>query len=283
MSAIVLFHVGDKLPQHLRDCIAKARQFSADIPIYVISNHRDTSEALWIDVNSMVFDRVRSRLEAWTYFNGEEDCLWRTSCHRLFFIHRLMGHCGLTDVLHFDNDVMLFERPEKIAEIASRCFSSCAVTPHNGAEVTFGMGYFKDADHLAEMNDAVEREILSLGWQRLTAKYGTHPSEMMLVSAVAPVEFFPVLPFGWLDQRYMKHYADFGAVFDPSSYGQFLAGTDGEKRPGWFGNHHEIGRLIGLKRVQPMMDGNRPVAVCDGHPITISSLHVHSKNTGQFL
>ena len=279
MSAIVLYHAGTAvLPLHIWDCIAKIRQWSRDIPIYFIGDQAPGDPSIEpIFTNHPMFSGIEGIGDG--YFPGDKNPLWRQSLLRLFYVQRLMEEYGLTDVLHFDNDVMLFCQPEEIIERFRGLYSRCAAASPSADAVGFGMGYLPSAEALSLVTDAILKE-MAIPWPNLSAKYGGFPTEMAMLSAVGSVDLLPVLPSG--EARYSNNFSEFGAVFDPSSYGQFIDGTDNEKVPGYFGIHHAIGRRIAAGMKVFMEDGE-PWLEEDGKRVAILNLHVHSKRTARFL
>ena len=191
-----------------------------------------------------------------------------------------MEDLNLTGVLHFDNDVLLFDDPERIIGVASRLYSNVTVTSAFWAEIVFGMGYIPNAQALREVNDSVAVE-LNKGWPYLYQTYSGYPHEMAIMNATASLEFFPVLPEG--EDRYANHYDAFGCVFDPSSYGQYLSGYIHDNNPGYTAKYHEIGKHIISGRLKVYMLDGIPVAEYDGRDIRIANLHIHSKFTEPYL
>jgi len=123
---------------------------------------------------------------------------------------------------------------------------------------------------------------LESGFTALQQRHGEWASEQRLVGCSSHIDYLPILPAGVASEAYSKHYEQFQAVFDPSSYGQYLGGTQSEP-PGWFGVHHEIGRLLGEQRLDVVWEHRRPFVVVDGQRVPIVNLHIHSKKTAEFM
>jgi len=285
VSAIVLFHVGPTLPQHVKDCVTKIRQFSDSIPVYVIGNHHGDPSAVWVDSSSSPFDEVRLRLEGLQYFQGDGNPMWRLAAFRLFYIQQFMEDRDLTDVLHFDNDVLLFEDPDKIIET---CFAihgrggigRCAITAHSDTHVVFGMSYFPTQLSVSRLTNPLYEQ-MSRNWHALASEHGGYPSEMAILSKYAELSFLPIIPCG--SSRYAADFEAFKSVFDPAAYGQFLSGTDAEKQPGYMTDAQEAGKLMIQKRLRVFMEARMPYIAFDGTKVKLNSLHIHSKNTGAYL
>lgn len=277
--SIILYHSQTPIPNHLRDCVAKIRQYS-NIPIYLLTDSNDVSGVEVCNINNYGDFNWLNSLE---YFNGYDlPQMWKTSCYRLFYIRKLMEDKNLTDVLHFDNDVLLYENPEKIIELIKQKYDNFAITAHTNNEVVFGMSYIRCADSIRPLTDYLSDQ-LRTSFQQLKNKYDGFPNEMRLISNYNAWQPLPILPEGLTEDRYTRNYNHFKSVFDPSSYGQYIGGTWAEKRPGWFGTHQEIGKFIGNRRIQVIFENRNPYVIYEGNKIKINNLHIHSKNTGSFL
>lgn len=287
MAAIVLYHTGSPLPEHLFDCVAMIRRQSQDIPIHLITDQADAAkEVRLLDVHlyHSVHRRFRDleRLQNLDYWSDGKatNNLWRSSCFRLWYIQRIMEEKGLKNVLTFDNDVLLFTKPEEIIERASQLYRDFAITAHNEAEVVFGMSFIPDWKCLADLTNWIEWRFKQ-GWESLKREFHGFPNEMRLISAYPDYSCLPILPYG--ANRYARDCHHFQGVFDPSSYGQFLGGTANGDGPGWFGVHQEIGQLISIGEIKVVFEDKKPWLIYAGERIPIFNLHVHSKRMEQFL
>lgn len=279
--SIILYHTSTPIPNHLIDCIKKIRQYS-NIPIHLLTDSDITHDDLIVtNINKYNEFNWLNNLD---YFRGNDSLshMWRTSCFRMFYIQRLMQDLNLENVLHFDNDVLLYEKPENIIEKMIGRYGAFAVTAHSHDEIVLGMSFIKNSNALSSVVDFIKNEF-QLPSRDLRNKYGGYPSEMRLISAHGNCEFLPILPEGLTAQRYTNNYSNFNSVFDPSSYGQHIGGTFSEKKPGWFGTHQEIGKFIGNGAIRVVFEDRNPYLVYQGNRIKINNLHIHSKNTGLYL
>ena len=278
--SIILYHSNTPIPQHLRDCVTKIKQYS-NIPIYLLTDSNDGIDGVeTCNINQYSDFNWLNGLE---YFNGYDlPQMWKTSCYRLFYIKKLMEEKNLSQVLHFDNDVLLYESPETIIQKISEKYDNFAITAHTNNEVVFGMSYIRNADSIKPLIDYLQNQ-LTINFSTLKNKYDGFPNEMRLISAYQGWQPLPILPSGLTEYRYTNNYEHFNSVFDPSSYGQHIGGTWAEKRPGWFGTHQEIGKFIGNGKIKVIFENRNPYLIYEGNRIKINNLHIHSKNTGSFL
>lgn len=281
-NSIVLYHVGTKLPNHLYDCIKKIKSYS-NIPIYLLTDDLTSIIDGIIICNIKNYQDLEwlKKLSYFSYDSMKE--MWRGSCFRFFYIEKLIQEKGLSNILHFDNDVLLFENPDKLIDLFKENYNTFAITAHNSNEVVAGMTFIKNENSLNEINKFLKNEIC-LDQNILSMKYDGFPNEMRLLSESKLCEYIPILPDTISDSpRYNTNYNLFNSVFDPSSYGQFLGGTFSGNQPGWFGTHQEIGRNISENKIKVIMENKNPYLIFQDQKIKINNLHIHSKKTELFI
>jgi hypothetical protein len=279
--AIILFHTNTEIPKHLIDCVVKIRQYSK-IPIYLLTDSIEKIDGT-VHISTKQYEQF-NWLDDLNYFNGNDNLskMWRTSCFRLFYIQQFLKDKQLKNILHFDNDVLLYENPEKIIELMDNLYDNFAITPHNSDEVVMGMSYIKNENSIDGLVSFIENQ-LKIDSYILSNKYGGYPSEMRLISAYNQIEMIPILPDSLSENRYTNNYRKFKSVFDPSSYGQYIGGTYSDKKPGWFGVHQEIGKFIANNDIEIIFEDRNPYLILKEQKIKINNLHIHSKQTEKYL
>lgn len=279
-GSIILYHTDTDLPNHLFDCIKKIKKLS-NIPIYLLTDKTCEIEDIEIiDIKKYTELNWLNDINCFPVDNFQH--LWKSSCFRLFYIKIFLEEKNLNHILHFDNDVLLFEKPETIIENMCKINQDYLITAHNDYEVVMGMSYIKNFESLKNITSFIKGELIK-GFGYLQSKYGNWPNEMQLISKCQLYDTLPILPSKISTERYSKHFDIFGSVFDPSSYGQYFAGTFNEKKPGWCGEHHEIGKHIIKNKINVFMENKNPYLICEGYKIKINNLHIHSKQTKAFL
>lgn len=283
MSSIILYHTTTAIPNHLIDCISTIRKLS-NIDIHVLTDVNAIFDINNVHVKNIKIYESLNWLNKIEYFDNDKTYqhLWKSSCFRMFYIAKYMEDLNLNDVLHFDNDVLLFETPEKIIETILTNNIKYAITAHNDQEIVMGMSFIKTAESLSGILEFIKQEF-NKGSNYLHYSYNGCPNEMQLISRSNLYDTLPVLPPSISSERYSKYFDEFDSVFDPSSYGQYLGGTFNEKTPGWFGRHHEIGKNIAENKIKVIMENKNPYLIYQDKKIKINNLHIHSKQTGKFL
>jgi hypothetical protein len=277
--SIILFHSNTSLPNCIFHCIQKIKQYSK-IPIYLLTDQNCNIKDVNI-INILKYKNL-NWLNELKYFNNDDyiSKLFKNSCFRLFYIHQFLEENNIKHILHFDNDVLLYENPEKIIEKISSKYKNFCITAHNSSEVVFGMSYIEDSVSLSLIVNFIEQELKS---SNLLKKYNGCPNEMQIISKINDINFLPILPDNISENRYTNNFKYFNSVFDPSSYGQFLGGTWTDKKPGWFGTHQEIGKFIENNKIKVLFENKNPYILYENTKIKINNLHIHSKQTELFL
>lgn len=284
---IILYHRKTKIPNHLNDCIAKIRQYSK-IPIFVITDQDFFNDQVTI-VNSNRYDNLKWLDDFYTgvhYRNDNEYHMWRESSYRFFYIKNIIEEYNLSNILTFDNDVLLYENPEKILEQITQKYKNIAITPQCHNEVVMGMCYLKDSNSIKVITDFFIEEY-KLDRHHLKQKYKDYPTEMRILANIKQIEYLPILPNSITENRYSNNYSFFNSVFDPAGYGQYIGGLSPMNvtiaNPGWYHDYQEIGKQIKLNRIKIIFENNSPYLLCGNDRIRINNLHIHSKETYKYM
>jgi hypothetical protein len=285
--SIILYHKSTPIPNHLKDCVAKIRQYS-NLPIYLLSdsdytehgvkciNVNNYSDLNWLNNINFLHTHVKDR----AYH------MWRESSFRLFYIKKFIEENNLSNVLTFDNDILLYENPEKIIELMANKYDGFALTPNCHDEVSMGMVFIKNTECISKLCNFFKQELM-LPPKELNLKYQGYPTEMRILTHYSECQMLPILPTGLTTERYTNNFEYFNAVFDPSSYGQFIGGlsplNESVPNPGWFHEYQQIGKYIKSKEIQILFENRNPYLIYKNNKIKINSLHIHSKQTHKYL
>jgi hypothetical protein len=280
---------------------------------------RRLREVSWLD------RRYCSGLDPRYYPNG----LWGHALERLFVLAELMREQGWDSALQIENDVAIYFDPADAAEVMRQCFGqSCAAVPASPTEgctaALFYVGSLAALDAIcaeilqllllskrdvcAQLSSGMVNEMVLLGIVQRQ-----HP-DLLSSFPIAPSEprLWPLMPRYWwwrlaqlaricdrIAPRYSRqlpphglsnHLEAFGALFDPSSFGQFAGGTPQGHPPGSAFPHHWLGRDLASGRFALVWEkdaqGRRIPFVsdrADGRRWRLNNLHIHSKRIGDFV
>lgn len=289
----VLFHIGDTLPGHIKYCVTQILNTNPNSKIYIITNlNIETQNKNVICVNTA---NLYAPDIGTYYINDTYSSLWRTSVLRLFYIEDFLRNTNIQDVIHFDNDVLLYRNLNKYIDIFKKF--NFLITSHFEKEYVFGFSYIKNSNSLTEIN----KQLLSLvrrGETQLLKDIdckGSMPHEMRLLCYINEVnnnsliDQLPVTPFGPGSNNFNL----FNACFDPSSYGKHLGGSHEHTQRNsnfvstseWTGTekHHYVGRCIINDNLKVKFDNKLPTVIVKNISYDIINLHIHTKELQKWM
>lgn len=273
MTPYVHCHLG-KIPDYLLDSMETIYSVDPESPIILITDQKIEIDGVQIlEVDQISSDQTKKVMDM-RLFADDPNQLWRTSIFRIFLVRDVINYLNLDSCYHFDSDVLMFQSSKVFEDLISD-FDGLYITPCNSDELVFGFSKFGRLEKINEICSILEELIFDENMRK--GYFVTMPNEMQLLCGIFKrrpdlIQKLSTLPFGGEE-----------LVFDPSSYGQFFGGTHQEKKPGWYGNHHDIGRNIGSGTIKPIMIDKKPYVQYNNKNYPIVNLHIHSKETKQFL
>ena len=270
------------IPEYTKICLEQARKYNPSTPIDFISakpaDYFKELDVNWINQNDAIGDSLKAFREvSWFDRHGTPNTkhpspegFWAKTAERLFYLDEHIWQNDLEDVVHFENDVMLYDDINNIKPTHNIMGTNASFY-----QTTFALAYIRNKEyyrHLCFMLINImrqgERKLLSFGFD--------HISEMSLLSTAEKLN--NIGSFNTLPEK------DNDYVFDPSSYGQFLGGTNNEHGPGFIDSKHYVGQKIKSGHIEVLFGSNYPVVydkIHDTHK-KIFNLHIHSKDLGRF-
>jgi len=284
---------GTEPPAHLERCIEQYFLFNT-APLYVLTDRanrplvKERPGLFVVPVEDYPSDKV-ARFQARYKYAANE--FWSVSTTRFFYLEEFLRQNRLAPIVHFENDVLVYFDIARQEPVFRQLYGpNMALTPCDNDQATSGFMYFGGLDALAHFNTFIVDMLEQHGMHGFEGKYKVHmTNDMTLMKRYADtrgaggVGFLPVLPFG----EYSQGYDQFGAIFDPGDFGQYIGGTRGFG-PGITYEGHIIG---GVLRANPDYEivwqehaGLRfPYLNHDGNLARFNSLHIHSKNMEPFM
>lgn len=220
---------------------------------------------------------------------------WLYTSERFYAIESFLEACRLEDVVHLENDVMLFTKLEEhLAAFRSAC-PAIGVTMDADTRCVPGIMYIRDLGALSRMNEFIIRNAL-----RTTKNDMRAIAAFMNGATPGDCSALPVLPAGyrmmyplvnsegekgtrsWFDEAFRI----FGGVFDAAALGQYLGGIDAKISQG------DTHGFISETAVYDPRNFNlhwkvesglrRPYGTVGGLEFPVFNLHIHSKNLTEF-
>jgi hypothetical protein len=267
-------HIGQMPPDYLIDSFESIYNVDPEARIIFITDQDieiDGAEVL--QVNDIACDQTLKTMDM-SLFRNDSNQLWRTSIFRVFLVRDAMKYLNLEYCYHFDSDVLMFQS-SKVFEHLINDFDGLYITYHNEFEVVFGFSRLGSVDKIDKICDILHDVVFDPAKQIEYSSAGM-ANEMRLMCGIMKrnpnlIKTLNILP------------NEKNIIFDPSSYGQYFGGTHQGHPPGFSHHTHDIGRGIQGGELVPVMVDKKPYVKMGDKKYPIVNLHIHSKNTKQFL
>jgi hypothetical protein len=263
-----------EIPFHLMDSLKSICNNDPESNIILITDQNIKISGISVlKVKNIISEQTKTVMDM-KLFAEESNPLWRTSIFRIFLIRDAMKKLNLDHCIHFDSDVLLFQ-PSRIYLKSVPEFDGMLITNHNEYEVVFGFSKFGSFEKTNSICNILYDIIFDE--DNIKDYYVSMPNEMQLLYGIYQkrpdlIQTLPILPVSGEQ-----------VIFDPSSYGQYFGGTH-QGDPSGFAHHtHIVGREIQSKNILPVMIDKKPYVLYNQKYYPIVNLHIHSKNTEQFL
>lgn len=220
------------------------------------------------------------------YGRGPLD-FWTVTFTRLMYIENFMAAYSLFGVCEFANDVLIYFDISKFDPVFKRLYPGIAVTPCGPQHTLDGFMYINDPLALAKMTSFFINTLEDFGIEGIKRQYGydmvNEMTMMHLYSEQVGIPGLPIMPWG----KFSENFDEFGALFDPATWGQYVGGTR-TAGPGIKPQNHYIGLMLNecpqYGVVWQVENGLRvPYFSHDGELTKINNLHIHSKNMGLYM
>ncbi len=300
MPDMVLVHIGctsgpfittTRPPAWLEDTVKQYFTFNND-NLYIMTDEENIpylpqhSKVIPVVLEDYYSDKI-DRFHA-VYEHAPRD-FWTICATRFMYLENFMRDNDLKHIYHADNDVLIYFNLAESHNTFQRLYPGIAITPESPYKASALFMYIDNYKALAGLTDFFIEELERHGESGLMKKHSTDViHEMLLISAYSRkykdrVKDLPILPFGGQSVGI----DEFGAIFDPGSWGEVVDGTRLGKSVG----HHAPNAYVSLFLkehpgyvVWRKDDGLWcPYLNCNGRLTKINSLHMHSKNLSSFL
>ena len=287
----------DKLPEHINDCISNIIKIDADSKIYLSSDMPTNIGGVVSIENSKIASSQTKKLIEQNIYKGtnyEKNPLWQASLLRIFILRDIVKKYELEDIIHFDNDVLIYIEAKKLIKLFSK--DKVNITRLNSDELIFGYSYFNNfqvLDNLCnEIYKLLEEETNNKTWK------DNPKNEMHLLASIYKKnpELFNILnSYPNKDSKY---------IFDCATYGQIIGGThtrprrflpykfykkgivDNRKRflprGGWLDKSHYVANEFLSDKSRLEFKKSGPYLRNKEGIYKIANLHIHSKELDKY-
>jgi hypothetical protein len=283
MINFILFHKNSKLPGYIVECIRQIITTQINFKVYLLTDNNitfDNNNINVIDINDIKID-ILNEID---FYKHDRDPLWKTSFERFFYIDYFIRKNKLKNIVHFDNDVLIYKAVEDILTPLQKNIPNVGITKHKPHELVCGFTFINNENSLEKICFKL-LELAQQGVDNLKILFnGDMPHEMRLLGHISEnwedIKILPSTPFD-LD------FSNYDCVFDPSSYGQYLGGTGNAIKNTIHPDnvYRLVDRHIVNKKIIPIFDQTTktPYIIYNDTHIPIFNLHIHSKQLREFI
>ena len=276
----VLVSIGT-IPDYIRNSINSILTVDKDAKIYLCTDQKIKFQNIKIiDLKEIVSDQT-IKIKENDIFKGtifEGNPLWSTSLLRIFYLRDAQKNLNLKNVIHFDNDILIYKSYEELKDFFEP--SSFSITPSSRNRLIFGYSFIPTFEILNNLCNSLDNKIQ----EGIKKDWGFNnfipPNEMDLLGMIYKennllFNLLPTLPY------------DSSVIFDPLSYGMYIDGSHTYPRKFYSRRSVNFNDIIGVelfsKRIKTKFINNRPVVYWNKKLFEISNLHIHSKRFEKFL
>jgi hypothetical protein len=301
---VLQVHLGGTLPPYIYEQIRQTRLFNPRLPVFLILNRAteaDMRALKELDVTVVRKETIvpcrnhRDFMRRHRFSRRSLGGFWLYTSERFYAIESFLQSCALRNVVHMENDVMLYADLEGLLPTLSARCPRIGITMDSDTRCVPGFVFIKDAEALAKMNGHMVRKAL-----RTTKNDMRAIAHFMNGADAGDCSALPVIPTGYRGlyplenlegekgqkSWYDEAFPDFGGVFDAAALGQYLGGIDPKISEGdtrGFISETAVydPRNMGLKWIEDS-GFRRPFGSVAGKDFPVFNLHIHSKRLDEF-
>lgn len=303
--SIIFVHLGDQLPIYLETAVKQARSFNS-CNIIVVANATALQKAQQIftryQVISVACESLR-KTQAHTFFlqHSKLDTsfrkgFWSFATERFLYLHDLLQQYDLHDIVHLENDNMIYCDISSLLPIFHKQYPHIGITLDNDERCIPGFVYIADAasmDSLAQWicQEASHRKNDMQSLASYFKKFGTtHADQLPIImneyvqdnELISPTKMKAKNKF-----NYCKHDELFHSIFDAAALGQYVGGVDPRNcpsKPGFINESCVFNpSLLHISWKKDNLGRKIPYATYKSLEYRINNLHIHSKFLHRFL
>ena len=272
----------DYFPEYIKYVLNSILSVDKNATIYLAHNSHRVN--LFKNVKEINLNEFQSenleRFNELNIFNKtiyDNNPLWMTSVQRIFYLDQIINNLNLHNVVHFDNDVLIYKPFTEIENTLNK--DKVNITPYNNKKLIFGYSFIKDSQASALLSKKVLEEYI-IGKNKNWKYNNKKPLNEMEILKNIDLKYENL--FNLLPSLPYQH----NTLFDPAGYGQFIDGTHANPKKfftrGYTSIYDPIGVEIVAKRIKVKFNNN-PIVLWENKTYNLSNLHVHSKRFQKFL
>jgi hypothetical protein len=303
--SFVLVHLGDGIvPEHIYYCINQIRAFNKKERLILIvdaGNEKYLKTILRMERCEIVSIDNLHRTEHHDHFRSQNrlfeegmNGFWQYSTERLFVVEEVMSRFSLQNVVHLENDVMIYASADSFGKTLISSYSGLGLTQDCDKRAIGGFVFIKNVAALRELTEMIAYSREKKNDMEFLCDYINRKRESQIVN-------LPVMYPSYLSRHQLKNlkgagparadfywqeYESFGCIFDAASVGQFVGGIDKRHQKSdtaGFINETAYFTPRDMRVAWERIEGKLVPYILDGTvKIPLANLHIHSKELAKY-
>ena len=226
-----------------------------------------------IDCNSLISNDINNYINNSKLDKHFRNGFWYLCSLRFFYIYEYIKKYNLENVVHLENDVLIYENLENI----KNCFKKNKVYAPFDCNTRVIPSFIFIPNYIC-FKPIIDNYNLNL-----------NDMENLAIFDETVIEPLPIFIFNISNEilKLNKNYLDFNCIFDAAAIGQYLGGIDKQNDPkDTIGFVNETCVIKYNKYKFNWLKTNNlwyPYIIIDNKNIKIINLHIHSKELNKFL
>lgn len=308
-TSIVFIHLGPIIPAFTADAIRQAARFIT-CPMYLAAERASIAafrlpeipRITAIACEDLGMSPLHQAFRDICPFNKSfRDGFWTHTTERFYYLATLVEKFGLENVIHLENDVMLYAEVDQLVTKLAGVYEGLAAPFDNDDRCIPSFLFSRRSQALTTLCQFIvdllrERPNPNLNDMILLAE----ARRWLGPSALDALPILPTFYSGSLGNQmgngtkepslFSRHVSHLGMVFDAAAIGQYLSGPDPRNfqslpppGPGFINESCLFDPSLFTYIWDSDAQGRRvPYMVFEGQKIPIANLHIHSKNLARF-
>jgi hypothetical protein len=159
---LIMIHLGESIPDHAFSCWTQTTKYIKENFHIICNNSMKVKHSDYFKSNNIIVHSVEdlssdmiNRFSECSYLRSG---FWSYCTIRLFYIEELIKRLDLTDVLHYENDVLIYNNLFEFEDAFSK-YDYNAITPVGEYWMATGMMYIKNDNAINLINNFIINEI----------------------------------------------------------------------------------------------------------------------------
>lgn len=297
--AFALVHIGKELPPYMLSTVKQIRTFNPKSPIFLVASHealKNEKVGTW-EANLVLvpYETLEKTPEHEKFFQTSEKKknyykgFVNHTTERFYYLYDLIAQFELENVIHLENDVLLYAEAQDLLPVLCKHYPALGVTFDNDKRGIAGFMFIRRKNALRDFlrfintyeHRRLDMQLLSI-YRKKCGEKKIKPLPVLMDTYHAKIPLKSKKP-----EIYSARFEEFQAIFDAAALGQWVGGQDPRNGPceQGFVNQDCIFDASTVKVDWEVdLKGRKvPFTLFDGKKVPIINLHIHSKQLEKYL